>query len=259
MNKQRYLAELQRLLVFMTETDRAEVIRRCSELFDKAGPGGEAELLVAIGSPTKAAISLSKGYVPGRIPEIFPDVGSIPQTPAAAAEPQEQQDPLAEIPSFDLPAYAQDDEQDDAQRSPGSDESFRIPDLPETARTPEEPEKPASRRIMPLGIGIPLFIIIMAAIGIPLAAVCVCAAAAFLVPGAVIIFAAWLVAVGGFWCLSFIPDAVLLFGAAFIVLAIGILILFGGLWLGVKLIALYIRGVRWLANAFFRRRSTVHE
>ena len=44
LNKQRYLAELQRLLVFMTPDDRDRTVRRFSYMFDAAGPEGEAAL-----------------------------------------------------------------------------------------------------------------------------------------------------------------------------------------------------------------------
>ena len=262
MNKQRFLAELQRLLVFMTETDRAEVIRRYTELFDAAGPEGEAALITGIGSPTKAAISLSRGYEPGVLPDTFPGVSDIPvQMPqeVPSPEPEEPDDPLADVPSFDLPDYVQDEEETDTAAFAESEEPFAIPDLPGTIRTSDEPAASSGRRLMPLGLGIPLFVIIMAVLGIPLAAVCVCIALALLVPGAAVFFLAFLIAVGGFWCLSFIADAILLFGAAFIVLAFGIIILFVGLWIGVKLIGLYIRGVSLLADTFFRRKEAVHE
>lgn len=265
MNKQRYLAELQRLLVFMTETDRAEVIRRCSELFDAAGPGGEADVIALAGSPTKAAISLSKGYEPGTIPDVLPGADALPRAaepaPAATQEITEGASSWEEdIPAFDIPLYAQDDSPEEPAPSAGSEEPFTIPDLPGTIRPEADPADDAGKRVMPLGIGIPLFVIIMAAIGLPLAALCLLAAAALLMPGAALIFAAWLVFVGGLWCLSFIADAILLFGAAFIVLALGILVLFAGLRLGVKLVSLYVRGVSLLVDVFFfRRRSTAHE
>ncbi len=57
MNKQQYLAELQRLLVFMTETDREYTIRHYTDLFDSAGPEKERALIEIHGSPTKAAIT----------------------------------------------------------------------------------------------------------------------------------------------------------------------------------------------------------
>ncbi|MCD7846407.1 MAG: hypothetical protein LUG57_11290, partial [Oscillospiraceae bacterium] len=82
MNKQRYLAELQRLLVFMTEEDRELTVQRYGELFDAAGPEGEEALVKQIGSPTKAAISLSRGYEPGGLGDVLP--------PVPAPEPEAQ-------------------------------------------------------------------------------------------------------------------------------------------------------------------------
>ena len=67
MNKQRFLAELRRLLVFMTESDRSIALEKYTRMFDEAGEGGEAALLEKLGSPTKVAISLSRGYVAGQL------------------------------------------------------------------------------------------------------------------------------------------------------------------------------------------------
>lgn len=258
MNKQRYLAELQRLLVFMTDADRAETVRRYSDLFDAAGPEAEAELIDRIGSPTKAAIGLSRGYEPGKLAaQPLPDA---PKKPAPALT-QTEDDPWGDLPTFDLPDYIGEMLPETENAAPdGADKPFSMPDLPGYApRSLDEPEE-REKRGVPLGLGIPLFILVLAGLGLPLAVLCIGVMAALILPGCAIIFGAYLTAVGGLWCVGFMADAILMFGAAFIVLAFGLILLFGGIWLGVKLAALYIRGVRLLAGELLGgRKVTVYE
>ena len=61
-------------------------------------------------------------------------------------------------------------------------------------------------------------------------------------------------AVGGLWCVSYIADALMLFGAAFFVLGLALLVLFLGLWLAVSMIKLYIRLVRGMKHLFLGRK-----
>ena len=258
LNKQRYLAELQRLLVFMTEDDRSQTIRRYAELFDAAGPEGESELLSRIGSPTKAAIGLSRGYEPGQPRRPLPGVQGENKRPATLT--QTQDDPWGDLPAFDLPDYIAEDAPEDAE--PASDQAerrFSMPDLPAYTAPAEPVRAPSVQRSIPLGLGIPLFALVVIGLGVPLAAALLAAAAALLVPGCAGLFGAYLTAVGGLWCLSFMADAILMFGAAFIVLALGIVLLFGGVWLDVKLARLYIRGLRWVGGELLGRRVAQDE
>jgi len=267
LNKQRYLAELRRLLVFMTEEDREETVLRYSERFDEAGPGGEAELIGLLGSPTKAAISLSRGYEPGSIPDTLPPrPRAAAEEPEASAEEEKKEDPLwVDIPDFDV-REAEKPAAPAEERAPDPAADIPLPkkisrEEPPAPRPAEEP-RPARvvlERSMPLWLGIPLFILVFAALGIPIAAVFLALMIALLVPGCAVLFAAYLVFVGGLWCTGFMADAVLLFGAAFIVLALGIFVLWAGIWLDSKLLKLYVKGVRWLAGELLGRKVTVDE
>ncbi len=67
MDKHRYIAELEKLLVFMTSADREETARLYAAAFDAAGEEGLDALLARLGSPTRAAIRLSRTYEPGHI------------------------------------------------------------------------------------------------------------------------------------------------------------------------------------------------
>ncbi len=252
MNKQRYLAELQRLLVFMTGEDRAETVRRYAELFDSVGPEGEAALIASLGSPTKAAISLSRGYEPGKLPETIPGAPELPEKPKAALT-QAEEDPWGDLPNFDLPEYEEPAKPEAVDRT--TDEPLSVPDPPgRYTPRPAGSDRRAGRG-MSLWLGVPLFILFLFVLAIPLAVVCLALFLVLLVPGAAVLFGAYLVFVGGLWCQGYMADAILLFGAAFIVLAFGIILLFGGLWLGIELASAYCGGVGWVTGKLLGRRA----
>ena len=297
MNKQRYLAELRRLLVFMSDEDRDEAVRRCGEAFDAAGPEGEAVLIAEMGSPTKMAIQLSRGYEAGKIPDVIPKpVVARPapvEAPAAGTPaveellPPEPQVTWTEMPAFDpSAAEAAEAKTDGTAGEPAKPETESAPEetpaepgagtppapaepAPEPEPSPEGPhgwknETPAPaaeartvvERSMPLGLGIPLFILVFGALGIPLGLLCLALSLVLLCPGCAILFGAYLIGVGGLWCTAYMADAVLLFGAAFIVLAVGLLALWLGIWLAVKLFTAYGKGVGWIAGELLGRKVT---
>lgn len=257
MNKQRYLAELQRLLVFMTEEDREQAIRHFGDIFDAAGEDGEAALVEKLGSPTKSAIGLSRGYEPGSIKNL-PDLPRASEKPKAALTETEE-DPWGDLPTFEAPQT----EADEAPCNP--EEPVSVEDISprEEEELPfvEEPRKKAASvdRPMPLGLGIPLLALILIAIGIPVAVLFLALMAVCVAPGCAVLFGAYLVAVGGLWCLTYIADALLLFGAALLVLAVGLLVLWGGIWLCSRLVLGYVLAVRWLSGELLGRKVSDDE
>lgn len=260
MNKQRYLSELQSLLVFMTEEDRELAIRHFGDIFDAVGEAGTDDLIRSLGSPTKSAIGLSRGYEPGNIK-------NLPMAPARAQKPkaaltQTEDDPWGDLPTFEVPAMVE----EPTEELPGTEapEEKHSPELrteePEPVPAFESPEpEEYYERSMPLGVGIPLLVLVMIAIGIPLLALVLALSAVCLAPGAAVVFGAYLIAVGGLWCLSYVADAVLLFGAALLVLAVGLVILWGGFWLASRMFILYARGVGWLGGELLGRKVTDDE
>lgn len=266
MNKQRFLAELQRLLVFMTEEDRELAIRHYGDIFDAAGEDGEVALVEAIGSPTKAAIALSRGYEPGSIKNL-PEAPASLQKPKAALT-QTEDDPWGDLPTFDVPKLEED------APAPEAEQPEEHEPAPETgaengpsAKTPEttawvedEPDQEAEYdRPMPLGAGITLLTLVLIAIGIPLAALTLALMAVCVAPGAAAVFGAYLAAVGGLWCLGYMADAIMMFGLAFLVLAVGLIVLWGGIWLCSRLVKVYAMGVRWLCGELLGRKVTEDE
>lgn len=286
MNKQKYLAELRRLLVYMTDEDRDEAIRRCAGAFDAAGPEGEADLIAELGSPTKTAIGLSRGYEEGKIPDIFPahvvKPASVP-APEPVPENGTPDEIWKDLPDFDVPAIeegtvlseeapqeaaapeAEADKTEEPEKQEEQEKAAPGEPAPVPAPTPEPEEPPAEEdeeeeaemiveRTMSLGLGIPLFILVFCALGLPLAALCLAVSLVLIAPGLAVLFGAFLVLVGGLWSLGYMADAALLFGLAFIVLAVGLVVLCLGLWLAVKLIGAYCRGVGWVGGELLGRK-----
>ncbi len=274
MNKQRYLAELQRLLVFMTEEDRTLTVRRYADMFDEAGEDGADALIVRIGSPTKAAIALSRGYEPGSA--AYPG-DEPPEEAPRQPEPKPERTPAPDglwddLLDYDLPDYMAEDapfaeeSSEDEDDMPGGEAAYTGDDrVPAWDVPPDEPwREQAARgdlytRSVPLGLGIPLFVLITAAIGIPLFVLAVAVMAALLAPGLAGIFGAYLSAVGGLWCISYVADAILLFGLAFLILAVGLIVLWAGVWIDAKIIDLCARGIQWLSGELLGRKVTGDE
>lgn len=261
MNRQKFLAELRRLLVYMTEEDREEAIRRVEALFDSAGADGEEGVIAQLGTPTRTAIALSRRYEPGAIPDALPHSVPVkaPAPPAMPKAPAEEPDALwSDLPDFDPPAV-----EDEAEPSPAEESSPAEPETPEfvreNAKAPESPGEPvyAVERTMPLGLGVPLFVLVFAALGLPLAALAVALCLAFLVPGGGVLAGAYLALVGGLWCTGYLADAALLFGLAAVILAVGLLLLYLGVWAAVRLWQTYVRGLGWIAGELLGRRVAV--
>lgn len=302
MNKQQFLSELEKLLVFMTDEDCDLVIDRIGYMFDLAGPEGEEAIAGMLGSPTRTAIRLSRGYEPGYIPElpepeeltgqpVQPDPQPAEAAPDGTDAASEGEDLWEDLPAFELP----DVEADGFVAVPTEDEP--APDRPEEPKAPEDsipedeglrsggeedtpalqyieprmishgvpdygglpdglaPVREPPARYMPLWVGIPLFIIAILGLGIPLAPAAAVLFVVLPIPGVLLLIGGWLIFVGGLWCVAYIADAVMLFGAAFVCLGLGLMVLWLGLWLGVTIIKLYIRGIRALARVCLSRKE----
>ncbi len=273
MTRQRYLAELRRLLVFMTEEDSELVLARYEALLAPAGEDEAAAdgLIESLGTPTRVAIRLSRGYEPGEELELPPLPGEPEREPAALTA--EEPDPWGDLPTYDLadldflgtadaaPAV---EAAPETEAAPAGEGPLRPPaDLPRPIRRTPPPVRPEPElvtvRTVPLGAGVPLFLVFLLALGVPLLGAVAAVFAALLCPGLVLGAGAWLLFVGGLWCVSYIADAVMLFGAAFVALAAAILILWLGFWLGWKLAALYAKLLQAVAGLFLGRKETVYE
>jgi hypothetical protein len=340
LNKQRYLAELQQLLLFMSEEDRELTVHRYAALFDQAGEDGEAELIGTLGSPTKTAIQLSRGYEPGKVEANLPPLeqpkapekqeptvpaeetlwGDLPdfepptldsdldmqmQTPE---EPVSQTVPAEESAQSPAPVPPADEEEqisstetegetttdpepettpDDIEEPLAQEDTVPEPEpAPEPEAEPESGEEPwrkapkapkAKRekkekapkaapipdddnyKPIPRPLGIALLVLVLVALGLPLAALGLGVMLVLVIPGAAGLVCAYLAAVGGLWCLSFLADTVMMFGLAFLLLALALIVLWVGIWADIHLVRLYISGVQWLADELLERQVTEDE
>lgn len=267
MNKQRFLAELRRLLVFMTESDRNIVMEKYTAQFDAAGEDGEAALIEKLGSPTKVAISLSRGYVAGQITAESKQREALKKAEKTARAAKTvsaddydpgavDDDPIAIIMrSLDEAAEDPDDEIEEY----GADEDDDEDDYDEDDEY-ERPHRPEYRRVgapLPKAAGVTVLTLILLIVGVPLAALTLGVALVWLLPGAAGVIASGLAAIGALWCLGYMADALLLLALAFLILAVALLLVFGGVWLDVKLIGLFVRGVRALCDALLGRKVAV--
>jgi len=264
LNKQRFLTELQRLLIFMTDADRKLTISEYSARFDEAGEEGEAALLEQLGSPTKLAISLSRGYEPGRLSAETKQREALKKAEAAAEAARLEHlsndgytpgdEPVGDPVSIMMRSLDEPCEEED---KPAEEEplpvQFRFTPDDEYDEDEDEEIDSAPRYVraaspLPAGVGAALLALILLIVGVPLALLTLGVALIWLIPGAVGLGATLLCAIAALWCLGFIADALLIFGLAFIVLAVGLLLLWCGIWLDVRLIGLFVRGVQRLCD-----------
>ena len=95
MTDKQYLAEMEKLLAFMSSWDRQAALEEYRARFD-AAEDPEA-LMAELGSPTRLAISLAESYVPSLAPAAprtpAPDEVPLPTEGQGASEPQPLQIP----------------------------------------------------------------------------------------------------------------------------------------------------------------------
>ncbi len=282
LNKQRFLTELKRLLVFMTDSDRELTIAQYAERFEAVGEEGEAALLESLGSPTKVAISLSRGYEPGSIASEQKQKKALRAATEAAravksrreAEEDELPEHLREFEEDTLaPSAALGEELADDDpvamilRSLDQDFADEEADGEEENGEPEEDfyEEPAAptivykrlHRPMPVGLGASVLTLVLLVAGLPLAALTLALIAVALLPGAAGILAAGLSAIAALWCVEQLANALLLFGLAFLLLGLALVLLWLGLRLDIRLVKLYARLVYALCDAFLGKKEAV--
>lgn len=206
-NRQSYLAELAKLLGFMSSWDRQAALDKYNALFDEAGD--EAALIKMLGSPTHLAINLANSYVPTPAPAVVP-VEEKPESPFAEFEDAPEEQPGAE-----------------AMLQPE-------PELE------EEPAKPA-RRVRAFGLIVSILFGLV--IGFPIAIVLICIGIPFLALGAAIVGAAAASVIEVVGMLSMVSDILVVAGVGVVIAALGLLLAWFGLWLSIALGRAWIGGV----------------
>ena len=210
------MAELAKLLGFMSAWDRKDTLQKYEAIIDSSADF--EELVANIGTPTKLAISLALNYVPSPAPV------SIPVEPEAAEEVQED---FPEIPAAG----------EEGEASP----VLITEDVPEVEEVPEViPQRPA-RKVRFFGLLASIIFTII--IGIPIALVLICIGLPFVVSGLGLGAGIVWGALAAIPMLALFSDILAVLGAGLVLLALSLLIFWFGLWLSFELGYLWIGGV----------------
>ena len=283
-DRQKYVAELGKLLSGMAPQDREAVLRGVKARFDEEGD--DAAVIASLGSPTFAAVSVLRGYTPPEegasdsvpMPEprrtrpepkpvepepIEPEPEEPeapeeaepeqPEIPAEPAEPETAEEPAeAEAPE-DASEPAEEPEEPDEPEEPGTEaeglgepagtgeaeepeEAEENPDLPPFWGGPPELPKPPKAKV---GLLI-LYIILGVAVGLPLTVLFACVALGIFGCGGALIAAAALLVSFCFLGMSVVADILLLAGAALVLAALGLLLLFFAVWFFIRCVVDFV-------------------
>lgn len=139
------------------------------------------------------------------------------------------------------PDKAPEEETETTADAPKEEPPKKTSGAPKTAQTPVYTEK---RRKMPIWLTVVLVIITLP-ITLPLAIAALCVMLALVIGGAAVCCSGVAVIIAGTWALSYIPDALLFFGAGALMLGIGLLFTWFMIWLGIRCgVALFRRKPR---------------
>ena len=236
MNRERYMAELDRLLGFMSSWDRQAALKKYQALID-AAPDEEA-LFEELGTPTKLAIDLAASYVPSpspsmraeallRCPVALEDLLDAPGVLAAdlsapepeEAEPAEDAAPRPETWVFDPePAAAPE----------------LTADAGEAALPAEAPAAPEAR-VRVRGGALAAYLVPAILIGLPVTVALVCLGLPFLCGGAAVIVGAVYGGIQVITRLTLVSDMLLSGGFMLLLCAAGLVLCWFGLWLSMEL------------------------
>ncbi len=220
------MAELAKLLGFMSAWDRRDTLQKYDALFDEAA---DIEALIeSIGTPTKLAISLALDYVPSPAPEIIP-------VEAPAEEPELEGE-------FPLINAAEGEEAEPGAAEGGEPASEEALPAEAEEELPAEPVAPKSRRKVRF-FGLLASMLFTLVIGIPIAVVLICLGLPFVVGGLGLGAGVVWAAVSAIPMLALFSDILAVVGVGLILMAIAILFIWFGLWVSFELGYLWISGV----------------
>ncbi|MBR5262135.1 MAG: hypothetical protein IKV47_08200 [Oscillospiraceae bacterium] len=232
MTRQQYIAELHSLLGFMSNEDRQRTIDKYNRMFNKAAD--EQELITRLGTPTRVAIKLAGEYVP-----------STPEQRAeedAERELYESKDKLFEgaTPS---PVEADIIAQVKAISGIINNEQEVSTEVEVEAEVEVETEPTPTHKVRRVKGGMLVFYTLLSIIiGLPIAVVLVLFGLAFSVPGVGAGYLVYLALPQLLAPLSLFSDMALAIGAALVVSAVALVLVWFGLWLAITLAKLWIGG-----------------
>ena len=225
MNKQKFLSELRSMLSFMTARDRDAAVAEYEAMLDAAED--EQALLRSLGTPLRVAVQLSRGY----------------ERPEGEEMWEEQ-----ELVSLDVPGTPPQPVHLTAERSTGHKNRRKKQTKPPK---PADPDAGKVFRLRPAALTV--YLLGCVVIGLPVAVV---QAAVFLTVagcGAGVIAAGVVALKVSMWGLAVIADLMLLWGSALLLFAVGLLLLWLGIWLLAGGLGGYIRWIVRTGRRFCRR------
>ena len=247
-NQERYLAELDRLLGFMSSWDRQAALKKYRALFVSC-KDGEA-LMEELGTPTKLAIELAASYVPTRPPSAL--ASALAECPVALEDLLRDPGALAADMTTPAPGELQPEtwvfEQTEIAEVTGAE----TPDEePEQEQEPEPEPRGRVKRGALIAYLIPAIVI-----GLPIAVLLICIGLPFIAAGAALIITAATQALRVVGQLRMASDMLLTGGAALVVTAVGLALCWLGLWLSMELCWLWVgRALTGLGRRLCLRRE----
>ena len=218
------MAELDRLLGFMSSWDRQAALKKYRALF--AASDDEQALMDELGTPTKVAIELASSYVPTRPPSALAQ--ALQECPVALddllRDPGALAADLNELPS-----------EDESELKPETWIFDMVEPEPETDAVPAVPTRLRLQTGALIAYLIPAIVI-----GLPIALLLVCIGLPFLAAGAGLIVTAVQQALSFFAQLRLISDMLLTLGAMLVACGVGLALCWFGLWLSMELCWLWV-------------------
>lgn len=249
------MAELTKLISYMSLKDRTAVIEKYAQMFDEAED--EEELIAQLGTPVQVAISLADSYIPSPMDDLPRDPGELPQEDdeneeplldiSAGGEPEEPlsiDDALAVPQATEATPQPESSEFGEQEQGPVFENAEAVFDFGEGGEEAiEQPTQTADlnkRRYKPVLTTI--YTILAIVIGLPITIVLICIGIPFITAGGVLVaFIFWLAffIISG---LSMVSDILMCAGIALVVCAIGLVLFWFGLWLSISLAKGFISG-----------------
>ena len=273
MDKSKYLNEMRALLSFMSDADRAKVLRHYERMFEDAGEEGERDVIRLLGSPVRQVLQVERDYRE-REEQGLTGVSAIYEEPeptaAAVQEPAEQptetREEISEFPPYAETVSASEENIEAAEGDSYAADALRAAfaafsaeqkeDDCDAAEIPEieegnEGEKAGAGRVT-LAVVLSPLIVILALLGIALT---LAVSVIGLVPGAA--FGVGSVYFIGYAVLgmSYIPDMLMVLGVGVACFGAAILLLWFGIWILLEGISLVIRLISRIYNGILRKRG----
>lgn len=229
MNKRQYLGELNSYLTYMTQEDRTAVVSRYSAMFDQAdSPEAERELIERIGTPLTVTLQMNKDYKPGMYSqpegadpsaELEPAGGTPGEIPPVAIQsPQTEPEPMeeAELPDQNDAIAPEPDVETRGLSEPEPDGQALSSEEEQAPETSAEGHRESANE--PLGAGATIKAVVLSVLSL-------IASIVMLIPATAALAIAVAVAMGVAHTLEYVPDTLLVLGAAIALFFVAILLI----------------------------------